>query len=333
MTTNVREARLHGTRAAARLHHELGIQEKIETEGGRVDVFGTLVGMRLPLLFRPLDGLLGAYVAGDYPGVIVTTKRMLSVQRFTGAHELGHYYLDHNISLDGEEILRRSPWGAKAYDLQELEADAFAAEFLLPRWLFVSHANRQNWDGDSMHDPHVVYQMALRAGASYDATCRALERHHIIDRVAKQRLLKIEPREIKQSLLNGQILDEWYPDVWLLTEKDEGVVIEGGPNDLFLVKLKEHSTAGYLWNIDKLKENGFAVVRDEQVVPSLNLVGSIVERHVVAQCLAAHSGHVNLREERPWADEAAAGEFHVSFELYGREEGLPRAERRRLEAA
>lgn len=332
MNPSVRRSRLHGTREAARLHRDFGIQKRIESEGGRVDVFGTLVQLGLPLLFRPLDGLLGAFVPGRNPGVIVTTQRMLSVQRFTGAHELGHFYLKHKGSLDGEEILGRSPWGTTLYDLPELEADAFAAEFLLPRWLFVTHARRQGWDGTSMSDPELVYQMSLRVGASYQATCRALERHGIIDRPTQDRLLRIEPRKIKQALLRGHDLEDWHPDVWRLTASDQGTVIEGGPHDLFLVQLKEHSTAGYLWNIDELKADGFAVVRDEHIVPDTEQVGAIVERRVIAQCREGHAGHFALREKRPWEQDAAT-ELHLAYDLFGREEGMPRAERRRLEVA
>ena len=63
--------------------------------------------IHLPLLLRPLKGLLGAYLPHPIPGVLVTTERPLSIQRFTAAHEVGHFRLEHLPSLDDESILRR----------------------------------------------------------------------------------------------------------------------------------------------------------------------------------------------------------------------------------
>ena len=86
-----RTAILTGAKAAHRLHRDLGIKEQIDRSGGgRVDVFGAIAKLGATLMFQPLDKLLGAYLPGDEAGVLITTKRPLPVQRFTGAHELGH---------------------------------------------------------------------------------------------------------------------------------------------------------------------------------------------------------------------------------------------------
>jgi hypothetical protein len=98
---------LKGTREASRLHRQFDMRERIEQDGGRIDVFGTIVKGGVPLVFKPLDGLLGVFIDVPMPGVMVTTKRGLSVQRFTRAHELGHCRLGHHPSLNDESILRR----------------------------------------------------------------------------------------------------------------------------------------------------------------------------------------------------------------------------------
>ena len=54
------------------------------------------------------------------------------------------------------------------------EADAFAVGFMLPKWLVVGHCARQGWRIADLLRPEVVYQLSLRLGASYEATCRAL---------------------------------------------------------------------------------------------------------------------------------------------------------------
>jgi Zn-dependent peptidase ImmA (M78 family) len=330
---NMRRAILRGIREAARLHRDYGMQRQVVSYGGRIDVFGTIVTCGVPLIFRPLDGLLGVFIPEPAPGVLITTRRPLSVQRYTGAHELGHYQLKHRPSFDDETILRRSPFlGIPDYDEQELEADAFASAFLLPDWLLATHFQRQAWTSASMADPQTVYQLALRVGASFQATCYALQRHKVIDRAGCDALLRVQPRTIKQELLSNYHPPNWYADVWLLTEKDEGAVIEGSHHDLFIIRLKEHSNSGYLWNFEELKEAGFAVLRDEREAPNNTAIGGVITRTVTAQSSARHSGHLVLREARPWLRNGQPlSEFSLTFDLYGpEEEGWSHAERRRL---
>jgi Zn-dependent peptidase ImmA (M78 family) len=313
------------------------MQERIAEQGGRIDVFGTLVACGVPLLFKPLDGLLGVFISDPTPGVLITTQRGLSIQRFTGAHELGHFRLHHRPSLDDESILRRSPFLAtSSYDEQELEADAFASAFLLPRWLFAVHFQRQGWTAAAMHDPHTVYQVSLRVGGSYQATCYALQRYNIIDRTACDVLLQVQPKTLKQELLGDYRPPSFQSDVWLLTERDEGALIEGSRNDLFVVRLREHSNAGYIWNFEELERAGFFIVRDEYDAPDDETIGGIITRTVTAYSSERHSGQFILQETRPWLESGQPlSEFTLSFDLNGpEEEGLSQAERRHwLEAA
>jgi Zn-dependent peptidase ImmA (M78 family)/predicted secreted protein len=332
MTTR-RDAILQGAKHAARIHRDLGTMKSIQNAGGRVDVFGAILSNDISLLFRPLDKLLGLFIRKPLPGVLITTNRELSVQRFTGAHELGHFALGHLESYDDKAILARSPISGPAYNLDEVAADAFATGFLMPDWLFKIHAARQGWNKQSMSDPLSVYQMSLRVGASYIATCYVLEQYKIISSVARAKLLEYQPKEIKQHFLSGLSLNDWHGDVWALTDRDQGSVIEGGPNDAFVLRLKEKSTAGYLWNIDQLKDAGFAIVRDEREQPENPAVGGWVDRTLTAQPHDAESGSVSLSHERPWQPKSPIGELSFEYELYGKEKGLPRIERRKLAAA
>src|SRR4051812_25263932 len=101
MTTR-RDAVLNGTARAAELHAELGLRDKLRRGDRAVNVLETIHRMGLPVLFRPLHGLLGAYVpSANAAGILVTTERNLHIQRFTAAHELGHHVLEHRaLSLD-----------------------------------------------------------------------------------------------------------------------------------------------------------------------------------------------------------------------------------------
>ena len=329
-----RDAILEGAQAAAQIHDQLRTRATVEASGGAIDVFGALLSLNVALLFRPLDGLLGACLPGPNPGVMISTQRPLRIQRFTGAHELGHVVLGHEVSLDGEEILGRAPT-TTGYDEVELAADSFAASFLLPKWLLQLHAKRQGWNRASMSDPHAVYQLSLRAGASYEATCVALERHGIIDRPIRERLVARPRRALKEELLDGFEVEDFRRDVWLLTERDEGLTLEGAPDDLFVLKLLENGGAGYLWTTEGLVDAGFAILRDQRhIPPAETAIGGPVQRELMARILAPTSGDFALELKRPWHGSGPAiAALHVAYDLYGKEVGMPRAVRRNLARA
>lgn len=327
-----REAILEGARAAARLHDQLNTREAVEHSGGSIDVFGAILELKAALIFRPLDGLLGFCIRGtDTPGVVISTQRPLRIQRFTGAHELGHVFLGHTASLDGPEILAR---GGPSDEL-EIAANSFASAFLLPKWLLQVHARRQGWDRSSMRDPRLVYQLALRVGASYEATCVALETHGIVDDATAAHLGEAAPRDFKVELLAGLAVENYHPDVWLLTERDEGLVLEGQPDDLFVLRLAEKSGAGYLWNTTDLVNSGFAILRDQrEIPPPSESIGGPVTRALTARRSDPAQGSFALELKRPWQKEGAPiASLHVAYDLNGKEVGMPRAIRRQLAAA
>ncbi|MDB5437826.1 MAG: hypothetical protein JWM33_253 [Caulobacteraceae bacterium] len=328
---NRRAATLEGALAAEQLHAALGSRLLVSELGGGIDVFGAILQAQAMLLFRPLEGLLGFCIRGpDGPGVVISTQRPLKVQRFTGAHELGHVMLGHTLSLDGPEILAR---GGQKNDL-ETAADSFASSFLLPKWLLQVHARRQGWNRSSMEDPRAVYQLSLRAGASFTATCAALARHKIIDENISERLIGVPRRKIKAELLSGLPIESFHPDVWVLNERDEGMSIQGHPDDLFILRLRESGGAGYLWNAEALVASGFAVLRDERHDANAAEVGGAYVRSLTVRTQAPHAGALSLELRRPWVTGGEpASALHVTYELYGKEVGMPRAQRRQVLAA
>jgi Zn-dependent peptidase ImmA (M78 family) len=320
-----------GTIAAGRLHRELGLRERIKAQqGGNIDVFGSIVALDLPLLLRPLKNLLGAYLRDPTHGVLVTTQRPLSMQRFTAAHELGHYYIGHKPSLDDEDILRRSPFAAQTQqDLQEVEANAFAAAFLMPRWLIAWHGERQGWHGADYTKSDIIYQLALRLGTSFEATCWTLQRYKLIDPAAARQAVAAPVRQLKEALLQEYQPADFHRDVWLLTTRDAGTVIAGSRTDLFVLRLEEHSGGGYLWDVEQLKASGFAIVQDACEAIPPETIGSHTVRRITTTLDSAQSGRVALDERRPWQPAQPLNQLVLFYDLTGpEEEGLSRAERR-----
>ena len=333
VAANYQSAVRAGTLAAARLHQELDLRRHIEAAGGNVDIFAVIHALDIPLLVRPLKGLLGAYLNDPSPGILVTTERPMSIQRFTAAHELGHVRQQHQPSLDDEEnILRRAPsQGGAGSDLQEVEADSFAAEFMMPRWLIAWHMARHGWTVTHLKQPDIVYQLSLRIGASYEATSRTLARNGLIQSAEVTRLRDTEPRTMKISLLGTYRPQNYHGDVWLLTERDAGTKIDGSHNDLFVLRLEEHSGGGYVWDIDQLKSSGFAIVRDDlQAIDAEGIGGSTIRR-VTAAPPETFRGRLTINERRPWNPDSPHATLTVDMDMTGPEQkGLSRVERRRL---
>jgi Zn-dependent peptidase ImmA (M78 family)/predicted secreted protein len=329
---NHRDAILEGTKKATRLHERLGTKEAIVRTGGRVDVFDATLHQGSTLLFRNLNKIIGAYLnENGTPGIIVTTQRPLSIQRFTGAHELGHFFMGHDPSIDGDEILGTSCELATV----EAQANAFAAEFLAPKWLLMHHGRSQGWDANSIQTSMVVYQLSLRLGLSYEATCHSLRTHDIIAHGVAQSLLAVAPKKIKRQILPESYEPaNWFPDVWLLTEKDRGARIEGQPDDLFVLQLREQSGAGYLWDVESLRREGFEIISDERSkIDSSDAVGGSVLHKITAGAAPHSEGEINLSHRRPWQEQEPLEQLTINYDVTGKENGLPRAQRRQLHAA
>jgi len=325
------ETILEAVTEAKRIHNSLDSEASVRAKGGGVDIFGAIRSREIELLFEPLEKLLGGYFPEPRPGILVTSERSLAIQRFTGAHEFGHHVLGHPASLDPIEILARDP-KVRTYDLNETAADAFAGDFLLPYWIFESHAERHGWDADSFSDPFVVYQLSLRVGASFEATARQLVSNDIIDRATLKKLLDVSRSSIKQALLKGHKLEHLRRDVWLLTEKDQGTIIQGGPDDVFIFQLKQNSGAGYLWSLEDLEDLGFSVMFDTVDVPDAEVgVGGPVDRLTAATVTGETMQNVTLIESQPWNQDSISKTLDLNFDLF-KEKGQSQNQRRAIAA-
>jgi Zn-dependent peptidase ImmA (M78 family) len=306
---DLRAAILNASLEADRMHRRFDSKRKAEEGEARIDVFDMLVQSGLPVMFQRLNGLLGAFLnVGGAKGVIVTTQRPLSVQRFTAAHELGHAMLGHEPSADPESILYRYPVierEAGDYTLEEIQANVFASQLLMPRWLIARHMRQQGWTPAEMAQSDTVYQLSLRLGVSYSAACHALLRNQIITGSKCDDLVAVQPKTIKKRLVAEHEPDDWRRDVWVLTERDDKSLLEGSRSDMLLIKVHEHSGAGYEWQFDGLADAGFAIVFDElegDGDEDSDSYGGAIVRTVLAEPSdeAGAEGHAYLREARPW---------------------------------
>ena len=310
---------LKGVGEATRLHQDLDLKTKVLNSNGYIDVFKAALELDVVLLFQKLEGILGAYLVEDgVPGILVTNQRSLGIQRFTAAHELGHFFMNHNPSLDSEKRIKGS---TKENEPQEIEANAFASEFLSPRWLISYHAKKQNWNKESLSNPINVYQLSLRMGMSFDATCRSLFFQDIISWDILQTLLATPPKTIKRSILPSDYTPEnWWGDVWLLSEKDEGAFLTGQPKDLFVLRVKEKSGSGYVWSKDNLDTEGIALVHEYRESTSEDqTVGGDCYYQITLDPSESVVGELNINQIRPWQPMSPLSNMQFSFDIRGKE--------------
>ena len=135
-----------------------------------LDVVEQRVGLPVVVAALP-DGLAGACVPlGDSRLLWVNGSQAPVRQRFTLAHELGHAWCGHDGHLDVDTVPTIT--GATTSAL-EIQANAFAAEFLLPR------AAIQNLlDRDPTFDELIV--IAAHFGTSALMTLYRFKQHRLI---------------------------------------------------------------------------------------------------------------------------------------------------------
>ena len=96
--------------------------------------------LRLDIRYAPLNGeLSGALIRNEGEVYIgVNSLQSKSRKRFTIAHELGHFVLHEGIHVDRDfRINWRDGNSSKAVNPEEMEANRFAAELLMPTDLLV----------------------------------------------------------------------------------------------------------------------------------------------------------------------------------------------------
>jgi Zn-dependent peptidase ImmA (M78 family) len=290
------------------------------------DVLQAALDLEIPVMFRPLKGLWGATitVTDDLRGILVTTKLGLHVQRFTLAHELGHYLLGHKIQLD-PTVGFAGRYGPKSLATSEIAADAFAAELLASRRYILAAAQRHRWTRAAFSQAHVVYQLSLRLGISYVAACWALAAHELLTQSQAREMSDLTVQELKRELLAGNQLEDSWADVWNLTANDSGSFLEAGPRDVFAVQLKDAVSGGFVWELVDAGDHA-RVIREELVTDS-PLYGDPTTRVVYLMFDAPGIHRLAFAHRRPWNEQTLA-HIDISVDSYGKEVGgMPRRER------
>ena len=290
------------------------------------DIVGAIIERDIPLMFRPLDKLWGAFVIdGGQRGIMVTSKLELSVQRFTLAHELGHLLLKHKPSLDAA-VGFTGKYGSASKSPQEVGADTFASELLAPKSLLARSARRHGWTNTELHKPQVIYQLALRLGISYKAACWALVTANVFNRREAEQLQNVTVKTIKLNLASGAFLRHSWAHVWALDKADSGTFMEAGPNDIFAVRSVDYASAGYIWRLVDATDETRIVGQDEPVFD--DRYGGPSPRTTYVEFTAPGLHQLIFEHVRPWS-KSCLERMTFQVDTYGKERaGWSRLERR-----
>jgi Zn-dependent peptidase ImmA (M78 family) len=231
-----------------------------------IDPFAAIDQLGLTLNITKLDNLLGAVIPQGPGGVLITSERSPAIQRYTAAHEIGHWILhEDQLRVDGEtEVLGRPS------SEMEREAQLFAGYFLMPPPLL----NRAIAAYDLLPggiQPEHVYQLSRDLDVSYEASARRLYTARLIDGTALTQILELGRMSAMQRASAGRRPADGLADVWDATSDEEVVALVVEEHDEVVVGFDEQRLAGWRWlTAEELarRNTGSAHPRPRPVAPT-----------------------------------------------------------------
>jgi Zn-dependent peptidase ImmA (M78 family) len=130
---------------------------------GPIDVEMAAKAVGALVTFEPFKEELSGVLVKDNDRVVigVNSTHPYSRQRFTIAHEIGHLVLQHKGELFVDHVvMRRDSRSGQAIDKQEIEANQFAAELLMPEDLVLQSAKRSYESNVPLTPEELVGQLA-----------------------------------------------------------------------------------------------------------------------------------------------------------------------------
>jgi len=249
--------------------------------------------------FQPLDSLYGAYLGIEGTnGILINANHPPNLQRFTAAHEYGHFIMQHGPSADKEEQILSS---RQTYNWQEVEAQTFAAHFLMPLQAVntgLHHLGLPLKPEKMM--PESLYRLSLDLEVSYAAVINHLVSLGKLNPHVAEELRARTPKAIKAALGGGVGPQNSWADVWTFTTRDAGREIYVYVDDELHIYLPESTADNHEWMMASPFVTDHIVLRMSDLRLAQPLEQHEEEqlectRHFVFR--AQSPGHVSLRLE------------------------------------
>lgn len=207
-----------------------------------VDPFGAIDRLGLDLVIAKLDNLLGAVLPDGHGGVLITSERPVGVQRYTAAHEIGHWILHSDqLRLDGAGEVLGNPTAE-----WERQAQLFAAYFLMPPPLMEAAVARHGVKRGNVR-PEQVYLISRDAGVSYEAAIHRLTTMALISRSEAAALHRVARLDALKGAFDGHRPVDGYAELWSVDETLDRVTVPVREGDDVLIMLPENRTTGWRW--------------------------------------------------------------------------------------
>lgn len=147
--------------------------EKYQIENAPVPVKEIILGEGLNVVNREVEDEVSGFLIfeNEQPTIGVNKRHSPNRRRYTLAHELGHFMLDHVSANDPlridrvSQVMFRDESSSKGKKREEIEANQFAAELLMPTSLLLS-----DWDDldesdveDAIDDLAKKYKVSTQA--------------------------------------------------------------------------------------------------------------------------------------------------------------------------
>jgi len=174
------------------------------------DVFQTIENEKIDLQFVDIPSLEGMFLQEpEVRRICVCALRPWGRQRYTAAHELGHYILGHGTQVD--TVIETRDQQPSLSD-EEILAEAFSRFLLMPpRAVVKAFGKRQQYDA------RAVLEASCWLGVGYGTLIRQMRSSlRLISESEQENLLHIKRRELCRDLAGIPDLES---DLWPLDER------------------------------------------------------------------------------------------------------------------
>jgi Zn-dependent peptidase ImmA (M78 family) len=240
-----------------------------------IDPFAAIDRLGLALRISKLDNLLGAVVRAGSGGVLVTSERSPAIQRYTAAHEIGHWILhEGHVTVDSyAEVLGRPSSSI------EREAQLFAGYFLMPTPLFDQAVLFYDLQAGEIAAEQ-VYRLSRDLDVSYEAAARRLHAARLLERGDLQEILRVGRMRAMAQASGGRRPADGLADMWTVTIDEDVVDLVVEERDEVLVDLPEQRLSGWMWQTrEQLDRRDSGAARLRPVAPSFDSAAGVNHGH------------------------------------------------------
>lgn len=194
--------------------------------------FDLAADLGLEVRFVDISSMEGMYIR-DKRTVLIAAARPAGRQSFTLCHEIGHHLFSHGLHIS--QLIDQAQ-DSRIKPTAEVEADAFAAYFLMPKATVLHAFRSQGWD-PTQPKADEVYRVAIWLGVGYETLLIQLRSSfRLISGTTQKRLLKIGPRKAKKRLLAGipagtiHVVDDLWPRLSIDLRIGDVILLPDGAN-------------------------------------------------------------------------------------------------------